>query len=423
MAHAGVAAAPTFRRPRGVVVFRICLALFIAVAVARVHGIIPGLSVIRPGKLLMIPLLLATVLALPRWQVLFALRTTVAKSIAVIALLALLSIPLSIWPSNSLDAFVGTLVSSLLLFVVASAGFADRDAARLCILVLVLSVGVDALYLLVGPAPLMAGRPYIGAGLDPNESAALFVFTLPFAIALGVGGERKRWVGLGVSLLLVAAVVATGSRGGVLGLLVVALILIVRADRKSRRKYMAAVATCAAVFALVVNEDQLARFKTIFTPESDYNLTDREGRIQVWTRGMSYMMNRPVLGIGIRGFETAEGVLSGKRNVGYGIRYTSAHNSFVQVGAELGVIGLAAFIIAWWSAGRGCRLVERRAMRDRTARPRIADQEAKLAASAHCALVGLAATAFFLSLAYHPITLLALAVCVGVRVGSPYAVQ
>lgn len=415
-----VTAAPRFKRPVGVTVFRVCLALFVAVAVARTHGVIPGLSFIRPGKLLMLPLLATAVLSLPRWQTVFALRTTVSKCVAVIAALALLSIPLSVWPSNSLDYFLTTFLSSLLLFVVASAGFADRDTARLCILVLVVSVGIDALYVLLGAAPTMAGRPHIGEGLDPNESAALFVFTLPFAISLGVGRERKRWIGLVVALLLVSGVVATGSRGGVLGLAVVALILIVRAAPRLRRKYLLAVATCATVFVLAADDAQLARFKTIFAPETDYNLTDREGRVQVWTRGMGYMLKNPILGIGLGGFETAEGVLSGKRNVGYGIRYTSAHNSFVQLGAELGVIALGVFIAAWWSAARGCRRVERRAIRDHAIRPRTADQEARLAASAHSALLGLATTAFFLSLAYHPITLFALAVCVGVRVGSPY---
>lgn len=410
------------RRSAGVTVFRVSLALFIAVAVARVHGLIPGLEVIRPGKLLMVPLLVTAVLALPRWQPILAMRTTVAKSVGVVGLLALLSIPLSVWPSNSLDVFLTTLLSSLILFVVASAGFADRETARLGILVLVLSVGVGALYVLSDAAPEMAGRPHIGVGLDPNESAALFVFTLPFAIALGVGRERRRWLGLAVALILVAGVVATGSRGGVLALLVVGLILILRAGRRWRRKYLVAVAICASVFVLTADDDQLAHFKTIFAPESDYNVTDREGRLQVWTRGVRYMLAHPLLGVGIGGFETAEGVLSGKRNVGYGIRYTNAHNSYVQVGAELGVFGLAAFIVAWWAAARGCRRIERRAIRDHAANPRVSDQEARLAASAHCALIGLATAAFFLSLAYHPITLFALAVCVGVRIGSPYEV-
>ena len=145
-------------------------------------------------------------MALPRWQVLFALRSRVAKCVALIALLALLSIPLSVWPSYSLSAFLGT-CSRRCCFsswpAPASRIATSPDSASWS---WSLSVGADALYVLAGPAPLMAGRPYIGAGLDPNESAALFVFTLPFAIGLGVGRERRRWLGLAVALLLVAAV-------------------------------------------------------------------------------------------------------------------------------------------------------------------------------------------------------------------------
>ena len=401
-------------------VFSTCLALFIVVAVARFHGIVPGLGYLRPGKLLMLPMLIAAVVALPRWQLFFALRTVVAKCVAVIAALALLSVPLSIWPSNSAQFVLSVLLPSLLLFVVASAGFADRPTAKRCIVALVLSVGADALFLLLGPAPRMAGRPYIGVGLDPNESAALFVFTLPFAIALGSSGEKRRWLGFGIALLLVAAVVATGSRGGVVGLLAVGATLVLRAGPSKRGGYILAVTTCAAVFALTADESQWARFSTILTPKSDYNVTDREGRIQVWTRGIGYMVTHPVLGTGISSFEIAEGVLSGKLSQGNGVRYTAAHNSFVQIGAELGIFGLTAFVTGLWAAGRGCRRIQRRAMSDRAAHPQLAEYEAKLATSALCALIGLAVTGFFLSIAYHPITLFALAVCVGVRVGSPY---
>jgi O-antigen ligase len=410
------------REGRGTPVFSVCLALFVAVAVARTHEIMPGLPYLRPGKLLILPILVAMAVALPRWQLLAALRTRVAKCVAVIGLLALLSSPLSIWPSNSLGYFVNALVPTLLLFVLASAGFADRPTARLCILSLVLSVGADALFVLAGPAPLKAGRPYIGVGLDPNESAALFVFTLPFAVALGTGREKRRWFGFAIAMLLVAGVVVTGSRGGVVGLLIVGMTLVLRAAPRRRPAYLAAIAIGASVFVLTADETQLTRFGTILTPRSDYNLTDREGRIQVWTRGIGYMITHPVLGTGLDSFETAEGVLGGKVNEGFGIRYTAAHNAFVQIGAELGVFALAAFLVAFWSAGSGCRRINRRAIQDHAAHPQLADREAKLAASAYSALLGLAVTGIFLSIAYHPVTLFALAVCVGVRIGSPYDV-
>jgi O-antigen ligase len=409
------------RPSAGPKVFQICLALFIACAVARIQDVVQPLEYLRPGKLLMVPMLVTAVAALPQWQLLSALRTTTAKCVAAIAALALLSVPLSIWFTNSAQFLTERLTPVFLLFVVASAGFADRPTARLCILTLVLSVGADAIYLLSGHSPhVLTGRPYIGITLDPNGSAALFVTVLPFAILLASERGPKRWLGLAVAALLVAAVVQTGSRGGVIGLLVVALILILRAGPRRRWMYVVGVAVGAAIFALAANETLLARFQTIFAPEADYNLTDREGRIQVWTRGIGYMLSRPLLGVGLNNFETAEGILSGKVNEGYGIGYTAAHNAFVQIGAELGVFGLAAFVVALWSAGRGCHRIQRAAHRDHAVHPQLADEEARLAAAAYCALVGLVVTAFFLSLAYSSIMYLALAICVGARVGSPY---
>jgi O-antigen ligase len=419
---AGLAAAARARGSAGVRVFQISLALFIAVTVARIHEVVPALAYLRPSTLLTLPLLVTAAVALPRWQLLSTVRSTAAKCVAVIAALGVLSIPLSIWPTNSAVFFANRLTPSLILFILVSAGFADRATARLCILTLVLTVGADAVYLVSGLAPEEAGRRYTG-GLDPNDSAALFVSILPFGMLLVSERGRKRWLGLAAVVLMVAAVVKTGSRGGLIGLLIVGLILILRAGPRRRWAYVLGVAVGAAVVALAADEARLARFETLFALRSDYNFTEREGRIQVWTRGIGYMLTHPVVGVGLNNFGTAEGVLSGKVNVneGGGIPYTAAHNAFIQIGAELGVFGLIAFVVALWSAGRGCRRIERSAVRDRTTmHPQVTEQEASLAAAAYCSLVGIVATGFFLSVAYFPITFFALAACVGVRAGSPY---
>jgi O-antigen ligase len=196
--------------------------------------------------------------------------------------------------------------------------------------------------------------------------------------------------------------------------------LILRAAPTARRAYIIAVILCVAVFLGTANDEQLARFGTIFAPSADYNVTDGEGRLQIWRRGVGYMVDHPLLGTGIESFETAEGVLSGKVNYGQGVRYTAAHNSFVEIGAELGVFGLVAFVAVLWFAGWNCHRIRQRAIRDHVLRPHLADEEARLASSAYCAIIGLAATAFFLSMAYHPLMFFALAVCAGVEAGSPY---
>ncbi len=404
----------------GLRVFRLSAAFYIVVTVSRIHEVIPGLAYLRPGKLLILPLVASALLALPRWQLLYPLGTTTAKCVAVIVALGAFGVPLSIWPTNSALFLTQVLVPLLLLFIAASAAIVDRATARLCIMVLVFAVGADAAYLLAGLAPLMAGRPYIGIGLDPNESAALFVLVFPFAIALGSGGGRTRWLAFAIAGMLAAAVVKTGSRGGVIALAVVALALIARAGPRRRLTYLVAIAVCGIGLALATDDTMIERMSSLTQPRADYNITDREGRLQVWRRGVGYMATHPVLGIGLDNFEIAEGVLSGKVNRGYGIRYTAAHNAFIQIGAELGVLGLAAFVVALWSAARGCHRVLRAAARDHAARPRLADEETRLATAALCAILGVATAGLFLSLAYHPITLFALAAGSGVRVGSPY---
>jgi O-antigen ligase len=411
----------TARTPTGVLIFRLSLALFLAIAVARMHDFIAVLQYFRPGKLLVLPLLLTLVVAVPRWQLFAAMRTTTAKCVAVVVALAVLSIPLSLWPANSAQSFAQALTPSLVLFAMIGIGFADRRTAGFCILAFVIAVGIDALYLLAGPAPTKAGRPFIGPALDPNDSAALFVTTLPWAMLLVSDRGVKRVLGLVVAVLAAAGVVATGSRGGVVGLVVVGALLVVRAEHKRRWIYVLVVAVCAAAFALTADDARRERFATIFAPRKDYNVTEREGRIQVWQRGLRYMATHPVLGVGLDNFMIAEGVLGRDENQRSGIRYTAAHNAFIQVGAELGVIGLAAFLFGLWSAGRDCRRIQRLAALDRQTHPRIADVEERFAGTAFCALCGLFTTMCFLSLAYHPISLFALGVCVGVRAGSPYA--
>jgi len=87
-----------------------------------------------------------------------------------------------------------------------------------------------------------------------------------------------------------------------------------------------------AAFALFASAETWERLVSLGNSSEDYNYTSRDGRIEVWKRGVGYMVQNPVLGVGADAFFVADGTISGKENLGFGIKYSAAHNSVVQVG-------------------------------------------------------------------------------------------
>jgi O-antigen ligase len=89
------------------------------------------------------------------------------------------------------------------------------------------------------------------------------------------------------------------------------------------------------------------QMRTIFTPTADYNWTSPTGRKAVFQRGIGYMMTNPITGIGVDNFPRAEGLISERareRMAGSaGIKWSAAHNSFLQAAAEMGIPGLVLF--------------------------------------------------------------------------------
>jgi len=404
--------------------FVLALALYIVVAVPKTNALLPALDVFKPGKILAV-LVLLTALTTPLADRLRAVfRTRVAKAGGLITLLMIVGVPFSIWPGHSLGYFRDQGLQTFFLFALAAAAFTDRRAVPVLATAWVLGAGLGALRMLAPGALSVQGRVMMSVAFDPNDSAALLVCTLPFALWMSSRRGLSRVAGIVTALASVLAIVRSGSRGGLIGLAIIGLFMLYVAPPRRRLAFVAAALVGALVVSFTASDDLRARMKSVFSDDAkqeDYNFTDRDGRIEIWKRGIGYMVARPLLGVGVDGFETAEGTLGGKQNEGFGIRYAAAHNSFVQIGAELGVFGLASYIAAILFAATGLLGVRKRALRARQFVPALADQELALTAAAISALIGITTTGFFLSFGYHPITMFVWAVCIGVIVGSPFA--
>jgi O-antigen ligase len=146
----------------------------------------------------------------------------------------------------------------------------------------------------------------------------------------------------------------------------------------------------------------------------DYNLTDETGRLAVWRRGVGYMVEHPIFGVGPNNFAVAEGTLSplaDRRQYGVGVRWTAPHNSFIQVGAELGIPGLVLFVAVIASAFG----VLRRRGRGDSALAGSTRDDGPLRRALSASLVGFVVGSFFLTLAYSEMLYMLIALVVGLH--------
>src|SRR5206468_9895768 len=137
-----------------------------------------------------------------------------------------------------------------------------------------------------------------------------------------------------------------GSRGGVLALLATSIFIVLRYTAISFATRLGTLAVVAIVLIGTATDRYWEQMSTILS-DSDYNYTSETGRIQVWRRGIGYMLQHPIFGVGPGNFGAAEGTLSPfaeRQRFGIDVRWSAPHNSYVQAGAELGIPGLVLFV-------------------------------------------------------------------------------
>src|SRR6185295_7168359 len=165
------------------------------------------------------------------------------------------------------------------------------------------------------------------------------------------------------------------------------------------RSRVAGLIVIIAIVSGTASDKYWSQMQTIVHYKQDYNMTSDVGRVKIWKRGIGYMLDRPLFGVGMRNFQVAEGTISPRarlRDRGVGVWWGAAHNTYVQAGAELGVPGLLFFLGMFATAFASLRRAARNALRVRPA----GSEVSRLAQSLMAALVGFAAGAVFLSLAY-----------------------
>jgi len=179
-----------------------------------------------------------------------------------------------------------------------------------------------------------------GGGLDPNDFASLIAIALPLAI-MWLQLEETIWKKFIPALFIPIGLLGisyTGSRTGTVALLpfgFFALSLVF--NKKKSVMSLAAIVLVGVGLTLILKkapESYFARVRQSGIESSD----EIGGRLPVWTTGLNMFLNNPLSGVGTGNFMN-----SFHRYTKTFGRDAVAHNSFISVAGELGIIGLLLF--------------------------------------------------------------------------------
>lgn len=184
-----------------------------------------------------------------------------------------------------------------------------------------------------------------GEMFDPNDVAYVLVTLLPFSLFFVVRPEgllRKLLAATGVFASLIV-ILLTGSRTGLLGLGVVLLMLLFSNAGSVKAFYkIGLVVGILTVATLNLDRLNVDRYLTLADIGQDYNVTSETGRLEIWKRGLELFLNNPISGVGVRCFPMAIGYL--RADASAIPEWQAAHNSYLQIAVETGIIGFAMFV-------------------------------------------------------------------------------
>ncbi|PYO35193.1 MAG: hypothetical protein DMD37_06420 [Gemmatimonadetes bacterium] len=419
------AAAPRRARAAGWDLLLVSLAVYVATAVGRVHQLFPVLLLLKPALLSAVLAIGLFLLQQSGQRRMSLLRSSTTACLVGLLVWSAVSVPAALNQGIAFHSWTDFVRTIVMCLVLAGGLRGDRDVERVILVYFGVTVVYTAMVLSqfqLGADSWRLGRLYY---YDSNDLATLIATAMPLGLYFVLARRHPVVRGLAAVGLavLVVGLVRSGSRGGFVALLAVAAFVLVGFTTIPARARLVGLVVILGVAGTSASDRYWSQMQTILHPHQDYNSTSEAGRLKIWERGLGYMVERPVFGVGMLNFAVAEGTISPLAKLqerGIGVVWLAAHNSFIQVGTELGVPGLLLLVGVIATAFRSLRRVVRHPPR---ASPSGGDV-ARLAQSLMAALVGFTVGAFFLSLAYsdmlYTLAALAIALTKGVpREGPP----
>jgi O-antigen ligase len=272
------------------------------------------------------------------------------------------------WAENPSAGFtaVSRYVLNAFLFLIVFTAVRERKHVVWLLSAFVVASTLSAAYGLIAPPTPGSEDRLAGTIGEPNQLAAVLVAGFVISLALAVVLKRQPLARFGLSIAAVLCLLCnflTLSRAGLIALFVAMLVLPFVAGRWRAAATIFAAVTVIALFGfftLVATPDQRARVTEV---------NGGSGRSDIWTVGWRMVQAHPVSGIGVGQFQTsavhyvlAPGTI--KRSDLIVDKPKVAHNIYLHVFAEMGIVGLIGLLtILGFSLRctmRAARIFERR---------------------------------------------------------------
>ena len=185
-----------------------------------------------------------------------------------------------------------------------------------------------------------------GMGENPNAVAANSAIALVIILGLFLSASYRKLFLIILSLPLFAAVVLSGSRGGVLAFLIGGMVYLIPYRRSKRvlgAIFIATLAISAVVYFVATNSDFLERWNQTYYEGS------LAGREKIFPAATEMILERPLLG-----WQPVDWYYELGRRIGgpYFSIGRDVHNLYLGVLLQVGVLGAIPFFIGLWLCGR-----------------------------------------------------------------------
>ncbi len=281
-----------------------------------------------------------------------AFETRIGIGLAAFSAWAIFELPFSSWRGGSFHALTDSWLKSYLTYVIVASlisSFGQLRKAFTCV-----AAGTAVIVFLsfrMGINAEADSRLSFNGGTlaNANDLAMELILGLPFIMQIANDKRRKGVVRIFAWLVipvLVYVVLKTGSRAGLIALIVMGALLFVRTSAMNRLKIGTAAVVVAAVLPLMLSSDLRARYSTIMGGGAvndqqaaviDSAKQSQESRVELIRYAFLLTAHNPVFGVGM--YQFAPCAVDLAMSEGKVMGWHPVHSFLLLVMAETGIPG------------------------------------------------------------------------------------